>query len=124
MIYNAGKNFVSTEFRQLANSIAIEIKEVLVKAHNSVGQVKRYYTPLRRVYEIIQDELKDEQIDKEMMLQMVVKVINNSAGPDGIVPTLLVFGAYSRLTEMDPPSPLVTKRAEAICVATKEVRRF
>jgi hypothetical protein len=124
MVHNAGKNFASTEFRQLANSIAIEIKEVLVEAHNSVGQVKRYHAPLRRAYEIIQDELKDEQINKEMMLQMAVKAINDLAGPDSIVPTLLVFGAYPRLTEMDPPSPSVTKRAEAICVATKEVRRL
>jgi hypothetical protein len=58
------------------------------------------------------------------MLQMAVKAINDSAGPDGIVPTLLVFGAYPRLTEMDPPSPLVTKRAEAIRAASKEVRRL
>jgi hypothetical protein len=41
---------------------------VPVKAHNSVSQVERYYAPLRRAYEIIQDELKDEQIDKEIML--------------------------------------------------------
>jgi hypothetical protein len=58
------------------------------------------------------------------MLQMAVKVINDSAGPNGIVPILLVFGAYPRLTKIDPPSPLVTKRAEAICAATKEVRRL
>jgi hypothetical protein len=108
----------------LANSIAIKVKEVPVKAHNSVGQVERYYVPLRHVYEIIQDKLKDEHINKEIMLQMAVKAINDSAGPDGIVPTLLVFGAYPRLTEIDPPSPLVTKRAEAICAATKEVRRL
>jgi hypothetical protein len=68
LIYDAGKNFVFTEFRQLANSMAIEVKEVPVEAHNSVGQVERYYVPLRRVYEIIQDELEDEHIDKEMML--------------------------------------------------------
>jgi hypothetical protein len=124
IIYNAGKNFASTEFRQLANSMAIEIKEVLIKAHNSVGQVERYYVSLRRVYEIIQNKLKDEQINKEIMLQMAVKVINDLAGPDGIVPTLLVFSVYSRLTEIDPPSPLVTKRAEVICITTKEVRRL
>jgi hypothetical protein len=58
------------------------------------------------------------------MLQMAVKAINNLAGPDGIVPTLLVFSAYSRLTKMDSPSSLVTKRAEAIYIATKEVRRL
>jgi hypothetical protein len=97
---------------------------VPIKAHNSVGQVERYYTPLQRAYKIIQDELKDEQIDKEMMLQMAVKAINDSAGPDGIIPTLLVFGAYPQLTKINPPSPLVTKRAKAICAATKEVRRL
>jgi hypothetical protein len=108
----------------LANSIAIEVKEVPVKAHNSVGQVERYYAPLRHVYKIIQDKLKDKHIDKEIMLQMAVKAINDSAGPDGIVPILLVFGAYPQLTEIDPPSPSVIKRAEAICVVTKKVRRL
>jgi hypothetical protein len=46
LIYDAEKNFVSTEFRQLANLMAIEVKEVLVEAYNSVGQVERYYAPL------------------------------------------------------------------------------
>ena len=48
--------------------MAIEIKEVLVEAHNSVGKVERYYAPLRRAYEIIRDELVDEQINKEVIL--------------------------------------------------------
>ena len=108
----------------MTRSIAIEIKEVPVEAYNSVGLVKRYHAPLRRSYEIIQDELKDEHIDKEIVLQMAVKAVNDSAGPNGIIPTLLVFGAYPRLTEIDPPSPSVTKRAEAIRAATKEVRRL
>jgi hypothetical protein len=58
------------------------------------------------------------------MLQIAVKAINDLAGPDSIVPILLVFGAYLRLTEINPPSSLVTKRAKAICAATKEVRRL
>jgi hypothetical protein len=55
---------------------------------------------------------------------MVVKAINDSAGPDGIVLRLLVFGVYSRLTELDPSSLLVTKKAEAIRAVTKKVRRL
>jgi hypothetical protein len=55
---------------------------------------------------------------------MAVKAINDLAGPDGIVPILLVFGAYPRLTKIDLPFSLVTKRTEAICATTKEVRRF
>ena len=52
---------------------------------------------------------------------MAVKAINNSAGPNSIIPTLLVFGAYPQLTKIDPLSPLVTKRVEAIYAVTKEV---
>ena len=86
--------------------------------------MERYHIPLRRSYEIIRDELDSEQIDKEIILQMAVKAVNDSAGPDGIVPTLLVFGAYPRITDIDPPSLSIVKRAQAIQVATKEVRRL
>ena len=48
--------------------------------------------PLRRVYEIISLELED--VNKEFTLQMAIKAINNSAGPNGLIPMLLVFGAY------------------------------
>ena len=39
--------------------MAIEVKEVPVKAYNSVGKVERYHAPLRRAYKIISLELKD-----------------------------------------------------------------
>jgi len=55
------------------------------------------------------------------MLQIAVKVINNLVGPNSIIPTLLVFSTYPQLTKIDPLSPLVTKRVEAIYVVTKEV---
>jgi hypothetical protein len=52
---------------------------------------------------------------------MAVKAINNSAGPDRIVPTLLVFGAYPRITEDSFLLSSVVQRAEAICKAIKKV---
>src|SRR5438045_4003059 len=59
IIHDAGKNFSSQEFQSYTKAMTIEIKEVLVKAYNSVGKVERYYAPLRRVYEIIRDEVRD-----------------------------------------------------------------
>jgi hypothetical protein len=50
-----------------------------------------------------------------------VKAVNDSAGLDGIVPTLLVFGAYPCIIRDSPPSPFITERAEAIYKAIKEV---
>jgi len=39
--------------------MAIKVKEVPIKAYNSIGKVERYYALLRRVYKIISLELKD-----------------------------------------------------------------
>ena len=38
--------------------MAIKVKEVPIKAYNSVGKMERYYVLLRRVYKIISLELK------------------------------------------------------------------
>jgi len=39
--------------------MAIKVKEVPIKAYNSIRKVKQYYMPLRRVYKIISLELED-----------------------------------------------------------------
>ena len=46
--------------------MVIKVKEVPVKAYNSIRKVERYYTPLRRVYKIISLELED--VSKELTL--------------------------------------------------------
>ena len=40
-------------------------------------------------------------------LQMSVKTVNNTAGPDDLVPTLLVFGTYLQVTDDYVLSPSV-----------------
>jgi hypothetical protein len=57
---------------------------------------------LRRAFEII--EKKCSITPRETCLQMVVKAVNDTAGPDGLVLILLVFGAFSRMTELDVPA--------------------
>jgi len=39
--------------------MAIKVKEVPIKAYNSIKKVERYYAPLRRIYKIISLKLKD-----------------------------------------------------------------
>jgi len=46
--------------------MVIKVKEVTVKAYNSIKKVERYYTPLRHVYKIISLKLKDAS--KELTL--------------------------------------------------------
>jgi len=45
---------------------------------------------------------------------MAVKAVNNTAGPDKLVPTLLVYGAYPRITNLDPPALSIIDQAAAI----------
>ena len=122
VVHDAGKNFASAEFRQNAGIMAIETKEVPVESHNSIGKVERYHAPLRRAFDIICMECT--YISHEAALQMAVKAINDTAGPNGLVPTLLVFGAYPRVSYDSPPSASIAQRAEAIRKAMKEIKRL
>jgi hypothetical protein len=56
-----------------------------------------------------------------MVLQMAIKAVNDTAGLDGLIPTLLVFGAYPRMVELDPPAPTITQQTTAIKRAMEEV---
>jgi hypothetical protein len=46
--------------------MAIKVKEVPIKAYNSIRKVEWYYIPLHHVYKIISSELKG--ISKELTL--------------------------------------------------------
>jgi transposase InsO family protein len=121
IVTDAGKNFVSKEFQQHATAMGVTLKTIPVEAHHSIGKVERYHTLVKRAYEIIIVELPD--LDKDMALQMAFKAVNDSAGPDGLIPTLLVYGAYPRMSEFDAPAPTVTQRATAIRKAMEELAK-
>jgi hypothetical protein len=46
--------------------MAIKVKEVPIKAYNSIRKVEQYYMPLHCIYKIISSELKDAS--KELTL--------------------------------------------------------
>ncbi|KAF1936271.1 hypothetical protein EJ02DRAFT_459660, partial [Clathrospora elynae] len=123
LTHDAGTNFASAEFRAEAKIMGVTCKQVPTEAHWSVGKTERYHAPLRRAWDILHAELAGTMPDKAI-LQMAVKAVNNTAGPDGLVPTLLVFGAYPRMTTELPPSPSMVKRSEAIQKATKALRKL
>ncbi|KAI1769721.1 hypothetical protein F4818DRAFT_435441 [Hypoxylon cercidicola] len=124
LIFDAGLNFTATKFTGNAKTLPITVEEVPVEAHNSIGKLERYYGPVRRAYEVISGDLRGTNIDGPSILQMAVKAVNDTAGPDGLVPTLLVFRAYPRLTESSPSTPSLATRAEAIKKAMQEVHKL
>ena len=55
---------------------------------------------------------------------MAVKAVNDTTGPDGLVPTLLIFGAYPQMTDYNPPAPTIAQHAAAVKKAMTEIRRI
>ncbi|PVH79237.1 hypothetical protein DL98DRAFT_549661 [Cadophora sp. DSE1049] len=122
IVYDYKTNFNSEEFRSVLRSIRSTPKLVPIKAHYFISKVKRYYRPLRRAYKIVTKE--HPELSKENRLQIAVKTVNNTTGPNRLIPILLVFKAYPKITELDPPNLLVKRRAVTIKKAIKEVRRI
>ena len=54
-------------------------------------------------------------------LQMAVKAVNDTIGPEGLCPTLLVYGTLTRPLRRTPAETQI-RRAESIDSAMKEVR--
>ena len=56
------------------------------------------------------------------MLQYSVKLLNDSIGPDGLIPEILVYGAFPRLCfPSDKPAPGIYERSVAARKATEEM---
>jgi hypothetical protein len=58
---------------------------------------------------------------KQFVLQITIKTVNNTVGPDGLVLTLLMFGTYPQITTTNTLFFTVTKRDKAITKAIKQI---
>jgi hypothetical protein len=52
---------------------------------------------------------------------MAIKAVNNTASPNRLIPTLLVYKAYLRISNLDPPAPSIIDWAAAIQKAMAKV---
>ena len=52
---------------------------------------------------------------------MAIKAVNDTAGPNRLVPTLLVYRAYLWISNLDPFAPSVINRAAIIQKAMAEI---
>ena len=100
-----------------------------MEAINTIGLVEHYHKLLHQAYEIINNEFKDKDNSngstlKALILQIAVKAVNNTAGYDRLMPTLLVFGAYPRMLELSPLAPLISQWAIAIKKVMEEVSKL
>lgn len=108
---------------ELEGSILVQMP---IEAHHSVGRVESNHSVLRRAINVITADMRLDltkpKATDDMILQMAVKACNDTIGPKGYIPTLLVFGTYPRTSNNSPPTPSNILRAEAINKAMKAVR--
>eukprot|EP00173_Palmaria_palmata_P003493 Plantae.Rhodophyta-Palmaria_palmata.ctg3673.p1 GENE.Plantae.Rhodophyta-Palmaria_palmata.ctg3673~~Plantae.Rhodophyta-Palmaria_palmata.ctg3673.p1 ORF type:complete len:310 (+),score=31.87 Plantae.Rhodophyta-Palmaria_palmata.ctg3673:1047-1976(+) len=91
----AGSNLLSREFQKTAGESGIMCHLVAVESSHSMGVEERYHGVVRRVYDRVAAD--HPALDSDLILAAPVKAINDYAGVDGLVPTLLVFGAMPKL---------------------------
>jgi hypothetical protein len=101
--------------------MTIITKAMLVEAHWSIDVVKRYHAELRRAYQMIFENL---DVSKKIVLQMIVKAINDTVDSDDLVLILLIFGTYSRMHVMNFSTSSITQRAMTIEKAMIEIRKL
>ena len=103
--HDADKNFINRKFRQYCSIIDIVTKSIFVEAHWSIEIVEKYHSMFCRAYLMIMKNLivigTGTGIIKKMKFQMTVKAVNDTADDNGLIFTLLMFEAYSRMQEFD-----------------------
>lgn len=61
-----------------------------MEGYNAIGVGERYHSPLLRVFNAI--HLDDPAVSAALALRFSLKTLNDTMGPDGLVPSLLAFG--------------------------------
>ena len=78
-----------------------------IEAHSSLGIGEHYHQSLRITF--CKLKLEFPNIDPQLFLIMAVKALNDTLGPEGLVPSALVSGEYpSAYTRSETPAPKAT----------------
>ena len=118
---DAEKQFIIRKFKQYVINMKITIKIVFVKTHHLIDQIKRYHKSFRRIYTIIITEISD--IDFELKLQMIFKIINDSIDFNELIFTLFVFDVYSRMIEINASFFIIIQRVVIMKKTMNEIKK-
>ena len=123
MLVDQGSTFLSDEWQHGCDLNHIELVTTGSQSHNSLGAGESYHAYLRRIYNKTQKSFPN--IPDSVALALSVKAINDCTGPNGLCPTLLVFGTFPQL-----PSPALrdhqsqTMRFRAAAAARLEYEKI
>lgn len=90
-----GSVFVAKEWEHNCETNDIKLRHTGTESHNSLGAGEKYHSTLRTIYQKVRTEHRNVPVD--VALTICVKAMNDSVGPHGLVPSLLVFGVMPRM---------------------------
>ena len=111
-------------FASIARASDVSVERTGVEAHYSLGIGERYHQPLRTTFRKLR--ISYPKVSDNLLLSISVSAINNTLGPEGLVPSALIFGEFPQLNifgePMDPKSTFETRSRIAI-QARKEMEQ-
>lgn len=112
--------FASPIWRALTRSAGTDLVQSGVESHNALGAGERYHAFLRTIYRKVRAD--HASMPQPAALSIAVAAMNQTAGPRGLVPTLLVFGIVPRMPVAPLSLPAQRERMQAIVRARQEMQ--
>ncbi len=116
-----GSQFVSRDFLENGEADGISALQAPIESPTTMSHVERYHGALRLAFVKILESLPRSESDADC-LQMAVKSVNDTISPEGLCPTLLVYGSIPRPARQTPAETQL-QRAKAIDKAMDIVHR-
>ena len=108
-------------FKNTCNTLGIHAKVTATENQNSLGLCERYHAPIRRIFNKLKIDFPS--MGKKQCLSLATHAVNNTAGPDGLTPTVLLFGTTPRIPLAHLENMRVDQKArfKAMEMARKEM---
>lgn len=116
---DSGSVFTSPRWTKCTESAGICLQLSGIESHNSLGPGERYHSPLRRIFYKIRSECPSANFD--LILRLAIKAMNETMGPNGLVPSYLVFGILPRYPVLNTDLPTQSERMRIIQTAKSEM---
>jgi hypothetical protein len=91
-----GSVFTSARWRDIVSISGVKLELSPIESHNSLSVGERYHDPLRRIYRKVRHDFP--KITEHLALSLANKAMNGTVSPEGLAPTLVVFGIIPRLS--------------------------
>lgn len=111
-------------FANLCRVGGVEVQRTGIEAHSSLNLGERYHEPLRTIYRKLM--ASHPRAEKHLTLAMCVKAMNDTLGPNGVVPSALVFGEHPQVftrSETTPPRATLDERSKLAFEARQEMEQ-